>query len=104
MALQSMSRAASLGQLARVTALAVPAPAPGVNSSFACFQGQGVQGIYRHSGFIIILMMVGSNWAGSAREPFSCVGAFFRAPHQLLYVQATPGQRRPDENFLRTRR
>merc|ERR1711974_370483 len=29
MALQSMSRAASLGQLARVTALAVPAPAPG---------------------------------------------------------------------------
>ena len=31
MALQSLSRAASLGQLARVTATAVNAPAPGVN-------------------------------------------------------------------------
>ena len=34
MALQSLSRAASLGQLARVTALAVPAPVSGVNSLF----------------------------------------------------------------------
>ena len=34
MALQSLSRAASLGQLARVTALAVPAPVSGVDSLF----------------------------------------------------------------------
>ena len=34
MALQSLSRAASLGQLARVTALAVPAPVSGVNLLF----------------------------------------------------------------------
>ena len=93
MALQSLSRAASLGQLARVTANAVNAPAPGVYSSMIYFCSLNL---------INTRMIAGSNWAGSGREPLSCAGAIFGPAHQLLHVQAAPGQRRPDEDIFRT--
>ena len=50
----------------------------------------------------ITFMVAGSNWASSGREPLSCAGAIFGPAHQLLHVQAAPGQRRPDEDIFRT--